>query len=120
MEYRNSMNDKVIVLVKDFHEKPYGRYITDADGCEFTSGEVFRINHLVPALRNFDHVTVDLNGYNRYGRSFLDEAFGGLIREEGFTGKELDEKLTIIHNLVPSILDVIKKRIDAAKRDCGS
>jgi hypothetical protein len=118
MEYRNSMKNKVIVLVKDFHDKPYGRYAADADGCEFTSGEVFRHKLLAPALRNNDHVTVDLTGYNRYGRSFLDEAFGGLIREENFTSSELKENLTIKHDLVPSILDVIENRINAAIRDC--
>jgi hypothetical protein len=118
MEYKNSMKNEIIVVVKDFHEKPYGRYITDAEGCEFTSGEVFRQKHLTPALKEFDHVTVDLTGYNRYGRSFLDEAFGGLIREEGFTSEDLEKRLTLKHDLVPSILDVINKRIEAAKRDC--
>lgn len=112
------MKNKIINVVKDFHAKPYGRYRNDAEGCEFTSGETFRQDFLAPALRSFDTVTVDLTGYNRYGRSFLDEAFGGLIREENFTSSELEEKLTYKHELVGRIIDVIDERIEAAIRDC--
>lgn len=112
------MTNKIINVIKDFHEKPYGRYRSDAPGCEFTSGETFRQDILSPALNNFDTVTVDLTGYNRYGRSFLDEAFGGLIREEGFTSAVLKQKLTYKHDLVGRIIDVIDERIDAAIRDC--
>ena len=112
------MTNKVINVVKDFHEKPYGRYRNDAPGCEFTSGETFRQEILAPALKEFDTVVVDLTGYNRYGRSFLDEAFGGLIREEGFSSSEIEEKLTYKHDLVGRIIDVIDERIAAAIRDC--
>ena len=112
------MKNKIIVVVKDFHDAPYGRYRDDAEGCEYTSGQTFREDVLAPALRANDHVTVDLTGYNRYGRSFLDEAFGGLIREEGFTSSELEQRLTYKHELVGRIVDVIDERIAAAKRDC--
>lgn len=112
------MTEKNIKVIKDFHERPYGRYRTDAPGCELTSGETFRQECLAPALKEFDKVTVDLTGYNRYGRSFLDEAFGGLIREEGFTGAELKSKLSYKHDLVGRIIDVIDERIGAAIRDC--
>jgi len=109
---------KVVKVVKDFHEKPYGRYKSDGPGCEYTSGETFRVDILAPALREHEAVIVDLTGYNRYGRSFLDEAFGGLIREEGFTSSDLEKKLTYKHDLVGRIIDVIDERIEAAKRDC--
>lgn len=112
------MKEKYIKVIKDFNESPYGRYKTDGPGCELTSGETFRQDYLAPALRAFDKVHVDLTGYNRYGRSFLDEAFGGLIREEGFSGDDLESKLTYEHALVGRIEDVIKERILAAIRDC--
>ncbi|WP_345865123.1 STAS-like domain-containing protein [Shewanella algae] len=108
---------KKIVIVTDFHPQPYGRYRTDGPGCEKTSGEVFRETILAPALRQHSKVEVDLTGYNRYGRSFLDEAFGGLIREEGFTKDDLDLKLVLIHSSVQSILKVIQDRIEAAEQD---
>ena len=55
------------------------------------------------ALSKYEKVTVDLTGYNRYGRSFIDESFGGLIRDCNWTFKQLKEKLEIVHDDVPSI-----------------
>jgi len=120
MEYKDRIMMKTIIVVKDFHKEPYGRYRSDAEGCERSSGQTFREEVLAPALRENESVLVDLTGYNRYGRSFLDEAFGGLIREEGFTGAELSSKLKYIHRDVKSIIPVIDERIDAAIRDTSS
>ncbi|KAA0696327.1 DUF4325 domain-containing protein [Halopseudomonas laoshanensis] len=103
-----------LIIVKEFNSAPYGRTI-DVDGD--TSGEAFRRRILVPALLKHGSVHVVLDGYNRYGRSFLDEAFGGLIREEGFTAKDLEERLTYSHSLVKSIEEIIADRISAAARD---
>jgi len=114
------MNTHTIKVVKDFNPQPYGRYNDDAPGCEETSGQAFREKVLVPALRKYDHVVVDLTGYNRYGRSFLDEAFGGLVRESGFSGDELSRKLEYFHRDVRSIEMVIKDRILAAVRDTAN
>lgn len=108
------MTTKTINVVKDFNSKPYGRYPDDGPGC----GQDFRDEILAPALRENEKVHVILDGYNRYGRSFLDEAFGGLIRESGFTGSQIKEKLTYTHSLVKSIEQVIEDRINAAIRDC--
>ncbi|WP_241810576.1 STAS-like domain-containing protein [Vibrio crassostreae] len=109
------MKEKTITVVTDFHKKPYGRYVTDCPTCHETSGESFREKHLVPALRDFDKVTVDLTGFNRYGRSFLDESFGGLIRKCDFTKSQLDKKLKYIHNDLTSIITIIDERINAAE-----
>lgn len=107
------MNLKKINIINDFNKKPYGRYPSDGAG----NGEKFRQEHLAPALRAFDFVDVDLTGYNRYGRSFIDEAFGGLIREEGFTKQEINKKLKYHHNDLESIELLIKERIEAADND---
>lgn len=106
------MSQKIITIVNDFSKKPYGRYFDDGD----SSGEEFRQKYLAPALKEFDEVTVVLTGYNRYGRSFIDEAFGGLIRNENFTKSELDRKLKYIHSDLPSIELLIKERIEAAEQ----
>lgn len=111
------MNDKKITVITDFHRRPYGRYITDGPDCHETSGEVFRNNVLAPALEKYNHVTVDLTGFNRYGRSFLDESFGGLIRESGFIKKQLDTKLSYIHNDLSSVIAIIDERIQKAEDD---
>lgn len=111
------MKSIIINVVKDFNPKPYGRYRIDAPGCEITSGQTFREEVLAPALRVNDEVLVDLSGYNRYGRSFLDEAFGGLLREEGFSGDDVLKKLKYKHDDVESIELVIKDRIAASIKD---
>lgn len=103
-----------ITVVKDFNKKPYGRYPEDGDGC----GQYFREKKLAPDLRKYGKVHVVLDGYNRYGRSFLDEAFGGLIRYEGFTYEDLKSRLTYTHSLVKSIELVIDDRLEAARKAC--
>ncbi|MOA43338.1 hypothetical protein D3C78_1654790 [compost metagenome] len=49
----------------------------------------------MPALRANDRVIVDLNGVLSLGSSFLEEAFGGLVRNGYYTAKELSSKLII-------------------------
>ncbi|EKO3688326.1 STAS-like domain-containing protein [Vibrio metschnikovii] len=110
MEHQYQM--KTINVISDFHSKPYGRYKEDGKG----AGVFFR-PILAKALREHDKVKVILTGYNRYGRSFIDEVFGGLIREENFTKAELDRKLSYEHADVKSIEKLIAERIEAAERD---
>ncbi|MBM0748531.1 STAS-like domain-containing protein [Pantoea eucrina] len=107
------MSIKMISIIKDFSKSPYGRYPSDGDW----NGQAFRTKILTPALRNSDKVVVDLTGYNRYGRSFIDEAFGGLIREDGFTKEELDSKLEYNHNDLKSFELLITERIEKADYD---
>ncbi|MEL7291528.1 MAG: STAS-like domain-containing protein [Pseudomonadota bacterium] len=109
------VKEKIITVIKDFHPKPYGRYIEDCPDCNETSGQVFRDKHLAPALRDFDKVIVNLTGYNRYGRSFLDESFGGLIRKCGFTKEQLDQKLVYVHDDLTSVIAIIDERIQKAE-----
>ncbi|MBY6109061.1 STAS-like domain-containing protein [Halomonas sp. DP1Y21-3] len=108
------MKTKTIVVVKDFHRSPFGRYKKQFGE---RSGQAFRENVLAPALRSYDRVDVILDGYNKYGRSFIDESFGGLIREEGFSYEFLKQHLTYSHDLVESFGMLIEERIKKAHRD---
>jgi hypothetical protein len=85
------MDRKTISIAKDFTETPVGRYITDGP----YSGEAFRENLLFPTLSSGATVEVDLNGALGYGSSFLEEAFGGLIREKGMSLRDLKNRLII-------------------------
>lgn len=109
------MNSKTINVVKDFYPTPKGRYANDAPGCDKSSGEVFRQKILLNAIKEYDQVIVDLTGYNRYGRSFLDEAFGGLISRDKLSKELLDKKLIIKHDLVSKFVDIANERIEAAE-----
>ncbi|MDA0420645.1 STAS-like domain-containing protein [Vibrio alginolyticus] len=104
---------KTIVVVEEFYPRPKWRYRSEGDG----SGEAFREELLAPALRDNNEVKVDLTGYNRYGPSFVSEAFGGLIRNEGFSFEELEKKLKIVHERLPSFVGVCWEEIGKAHRE---
>jgi hypothetical protein len=82
---------KTIKIATDFSEAPLGRYPADGD----FSGTKFREEFLRPALDAEDRVAVDIDDVEGYGSSFLDEAFGGLVRKGYFTAATLKSKLEI-------------------------
>ncbi len=88
------MKKKTINISRDFSPYPAGRYKNDG---KYT-GEGFRDNFLKKALKNNDVVTVELDGTLGYGSSFLEEAFGGLVREDNFTEEDLSKKLILEGN----------------------
>lgn len=114
------MKEKIINVVEEFSPSPYRRKREEVPMGEIDStGQRFREEHLVPALKEYDRVIVNLTGYNRYARSFIDEAFGGLIRENNFTYAQLQKKLVYNHKLVKSIELLIDERIKKAAYDLG-
>jgi hypothetical protein len=82
---------KTIKIATDFSDTPLGRFPSDGD----FSGQRFREEFLRPALAMEDNITVDIDGVEGYGSSFLEEAFGGLVRKRYFTVADLKKKLTI-------------------------
>ncbi|MFZ7158321.1 STAS-like domain-containing protein [Avibacterium gallinarum] len=114
------MEIREINVIEEFSKKPYGRSPEKVmKGEENDTGLVFRNTLLTPKLKNCiskgEKLKVILTGYNRYGRSFLDEAFGGLIRDDNFTYAELEKHLEIEHKDVQSIVKLSWDRIkDAA------
>jgi hypothetical protein len=65
-----------IDIGKKFSRYPAGRFVDDGP----FSGERFRDEFLVPPLRREETVEVLMDSTAGYGSSFLEEAFGGLIR----------------------------------------
>lgn len=81
-----------ILIAKEFSRFPAGRY-HPKDG-DF-SGERFRSEFLIPKLNNSNEIiTVILDGVKGYPSSFLEEAFGGLLRL-GFSSAELKRRLRL-------------------------
>lgn len=66
-----------INIANDFSRYPSGRYKKHGD----TSGEEFRERFLIPHLQKNEKITVEFDGAIGYGSSFLEEAFGGLVRQ---------------------------------------
>lgn len=79
------------ISILDFSEFPGGRNRGDGPN----SGQRFREEFLTPALQEYQTISVNLDGAMGYGSSFLEEAFGGLIRE-GFKFEDLKKRLTIL------------------------
>ena len=84
------MSSKVISIAQDFSPSPAGRYVSDGP----FPGEKFLIELLLPAMQQYSEVTVNLDGTSGMGSSFLEEAFGGLVRR-GFSREQLRQKLHI-------------------------
>jgi len=80
------------------------------------SGEQFRRQHLESALKEAERLVIDLDGTRGYGSSFLDEAFGGLVREGVMTAKDLWKRLSFISAEDSSYPKEIETSIFGAKR----
>lgn len=103
---------KTIVVARDFSDTPAGRVPEDG---EF-NGQRFLKEYLVPALKECELVTVDLDGLEGYGSSFLDEAFGGLVRDAGFSTTELHKRLRLKSDEDESVIPEIWEYIDDSRR----
>ena len=106
-----------IRIATDFSDTPLGRFPDDG---EF-NGTRFRDELLCPALKSNDEVVVDIDRVEGYGSSFLDEAFGGLVRKGYFSAEELSRKLTVAYKDKDFKIyhDLIWKYIKEAKRETG-
>lgn len=100
-----------INIAKEFSVVPAGR--KKADGPY--SGEYFRDDFLAPALRKNDIVEVNLDNTMGYGSSFLEEAFGGLVRICKFTKDTLHAKLILKYDEDPIVIDEIWSYINGAE-----
>ncbi len=61
------------------------------------SGEEFRDKFLVPALQQHEPLLIEMDGTAGYPPSFLEEAFGGLIRL-GFSESDIWKNINIKTN----------------------
>ncbi len=99
-----------IKIAREFTECPGGRYRKNGP----YSGEEFRDDHLIPKINELAEgqtLVVDLDDGDGYGESFLEEAFGGLVRK---MGKSVIEKIEIISNDEPELKDTIRKYMENA------
>lgn len=86
------MSTKFIINIgRDFSRFPVGRYLADGEA----NGQKFREQCLVPALMRADMVVIEFDDALGYGSSFLEEAFGGLVRS-GRAAEELLRKFSFV------------------------
>jgi hypothetical protein len=83
------------IRVAEHARSPGGRFKSDGP----FSGEWFRDEILAPALAQAietgERLGVELGGTSGYGSSFLEEAFGGLIRKKRFSPEQVHQSLVI-------------------------
>lgn len=96
----------IISVANDFTRFPAGRYKRNGD----TSGEAFRERFLEEPLQKGEHVTVDFDGTVGYGSSFLEEAFGGVVRKLKLPADFVLEHLTL-RSSDASIVDEVKEYV---------
>lgn len=84
-----------INMAKAFSPMPLGRYRSDGG----KSGEEFREDILLPKIAEDmaagDVLVVSLDGMEALSGSFLEEAFGGLVREHGLAPADVEKTLQI-------------------------
>jgi hypothetical protein len=97
------MKSKYTLSVADnFTKYPGFRYRHLGKG----SGEEFFTDHLIPAFRDYDKVIIELDGTNGYGSSFLEEAFGSLVRDLKISPQDLRQRLVLISTDASKIIEI--------------
>jgi hypothetical protein len=101
------MDSVIFKIAKEFSRTTGPRYTHEGGN----SGEKLRKELFYPFLRDAISknkiVTVDLDGVTGYGTSFLEETFGGLIRDEGLSYATVKKHLKIVSNEEPYLIDDI-------------
>ena len=98
-----------LIVAKEFSVTPGVRYPDEGP----FSGQEFRKKFLLPKLKKaIDagvNLLIDFDGSAGYGSSFLEESFGGLIREEGMSYETINKILEFKSDEDPSIIDEVKQ-----------
>lgn len=102
---------QMISVARDFTRFPAGRYKRNGK----TSGEAFRERFLEEPLRRGEIVTVELDGTVGYGSSFLEEAFGGLVRASKLSSETVLGHL-VLESADPDLVQEIQQYIADAGR----
>lgn len=94
-------------IAQGFSRHPGPRQIIEGAN----SGELFRtkvFRDLVrKAIQEESTIVLDLDGTAGYGTSFLEECFGGLIREDGIPYEALVNRFEFISNEEPYLINDI-------------
>lgn len=98
-------------IARDFTRFPSGRFKRNGD----TSGEAFRERFLESQILQGEIITIELDGTIGYGSSFLEEAFGGLVRKLRLSPNEIHKKIKLISE-DPSLIEEIRTYIEDAGR----
>lgn len=109
--------NRVFSIKDDFSETPGARSRDEGD----YSGEQLREEYLRPlmnaALEDKDVRIIDLDGTHGYLTSFLEEAFGGLIRVDKFRLSDINRLFSIKSEEEPYLLEDINEYLQDAENE---
>jgi hypothetical protein len=110
-------NEKVLKVAKDFSTSPGPRYIREGD----FSGELFRNTILEKQLKECiatqTILLIDLDGTAGFGTSFLEEAFGGLIRVCNINYNDILKYLQLKSEEEPYLLEDVAAYMKEAQNE---
>lgn len=100
-----------INIATDFSDSPGGRFIKQGP----KSGEEFRKTFLEKHFSDGSNQTIKINfdGSFGYATSFLEEAFGGLVRKFGY--EKIKNRLEFISEENPTYIEKVVKYMNEAK-----
>lgn len=108
-----------ISVADDFSKTPGSRYPSEGDH----SGQDFRSKLLYPKLREAiasnGKLVVDLDRTSGFGTSFLEESFGGLVRENGISVAQIERCMEFISEEEPSLIEEVMHYIKQAEAERG-
>jgi hypothetical protein len=103
---------KTYKIAEEFGKFPGPRY----ESLGPYSGESFRDSELIPILDKGEPVLLDFDGTLGYGSSFLDEAFGGLVRK-GYAIDLVKNLLVFKSDEEQDLIDEINEYLSDAKKE---
>jgi STAS-like domain of unknown function (DUF4325) len=89
------MTDMIISIAKDFHPAPAGRYLEDGPNSAQRFRDVVLEPKLRDAIKSGAVLIVRFDGMFAVSSSFLEEAFGGLVRSKVFSLDQLKGHLRL-------------------------
>lgn len=105
---------KTLSIVRQFSKAPGPRYRREGKN----SGEEFREKVLCDAVRvavgKGEKLIVDIDGTYGFATSFLEEAFGGLVRHDGIGFDDIRKTLDIKSDEEPDLIEEIWEYIGDA------
>lgn len=108
------MGNIILNIAKDYSRCPGARYESEGD----FSGEKFREDYLYPKLKEAIETGVKLevilDGSAGYSTSFIEESFGGLIRNNQMTLDEIRDNMIIVSEEDPTYIDDINLYLENA------
>lgn len=106
----NAQKIKKIHIASEWSKSPTGRYQSDGKSNATDFKKKFILNDL-DAVAVF---VIDLDGTDGYGSSFLEEAFGGLVRDGLISKADFNQKFTFKSEEDPSFVDEIFSYVNDA------